>query len=145
MIDSRALGGTMREQRMLNQHLPRVIYHRVYSSVRNTSWPGVASACPVRGRCRTWNTQAGHGRIVAMAWVIFTAQVSITIQVCLPRAAADAELRLGDTDREKDVYEYKHHASPPKKSRLSNTLRGVPCPRCSLADTNLARWSASER
>ena len=33
--ERRALGGVPREQKMLKGHLPRVIYHRVYSNIRN--------------------------------------------------------------------------------------------------------------
>jgi hypothetical protein len=38
-----ALGGDPREQKMLKGHLPRVIYHRVYSNMRR-----VAGATPWR-------------------------------------------------------------------------------------------------
>ena len=45
-----SLGGVPREQKMLQRHLPRVIYHRVYSNIRRPKVPIVPTCRRMKDR-----------------------------------------------------------------------------------------------
>ena len=46
------MGGVSQEQKILKGHLPRVIYHRVYSAHEDKSWGGAAGARHARPQRR---------------------------------------------------------------------------------------------
>ena len=69
--ERRSLGGVPREQKMLKGHLPRVIYHQVYSNIRRL-WCMVYGAwCDgVRARMYIWCMVYGVWCMVHGAWCL---------------------------------------------------------------------------